>query len=230
MTVRPPGPLPRPRSRRASFAVRALLVLGLAAGVAVVDAAPAGAHDEVGTVTVAMAEATTTASGTASVSYVVDVVYVNDGHPASDATVTVVAEGPAAVIVGPVAMTETATPGRYGATVDFPAPGPWTVRFTSLTPLATAETTQDVGAPATSTSASTTPPVPTLPVASTAASPSTPPTITSVTGTVNTGGPGSYEPDDFADTGTRVLLIAGLVAVLGAAGALALVRRRGRTR
>ncbi len=221
-------PLSRWLARRTALAARALVAGGLVGVLSLLAMAPAHAHDDVGTLTVAEA----TASGNA-VSYAVDVVFVNDGHPASDATVTVVAEGPAGATVGPLSMTETATAGRYGATVDFSAPGGWTVRFTSLTPLGTTETTQEVGAPASGTSSSPTLPGPTQPVPTLSATTvqpgsTTQPPTTAVTSPVTTGEPGGYEPDDFAGTGTRVLLIAGLVAVLGAASALTVVRRRGR--
>ncbi|MPY94009.1 MAG: hypothetical protein GEV08_13375 [Acidimicrobiia bacterium] len=102
----------------------------------------AGAHDETGTITVAA-----TAAGPLTMAYDVDVTYLNDGHGAVDATATVVAQGPAGQEVGPIALEPGTPPGRYRATVVFPAPGEWLVRFSSLSPLASVERVESLRAP-----------------------------------------------------------------------------------
>ncbi len=68
----------------------------------------------------------------------------NDGHAAADATATVVADSPTGERLGPVPMEPTDDDGRYTATLDFPSPGDWNVRFTVVTPPGTLEITQTV--------------------------------------------------------------------------------------
>jgi hypothetical protein len=82
-----------------------------------------------------------------AVDYQVRLTYVADGHGAPDATVTAVAEQPGAAAAAPVQLTAGAEEGLYAGTVSFPAPGDWTVRFTSVTPAATLEQPQSVTAP-----------------------------------------------------------------------------------
>jgi hypothetical protein len=84
-----------------------------------------------------------------TVDYQVRLTYVADGHGAPDATVTAVAEQPAATATVPVQLQPGAEEGLYAGTVTFPSPGDWTVRFTSVTPAATLEQAQAVSAPAT---------------------------------------------------------------------------------
>lgn len=104
------------------------------------------AHDETGVI-----EVVATRAGPLTESYEVDVTYLNDGHGAVDATVTVtvVAEGPGGALVGPVAMAAKDPEGRYTASLVFPVEGDWAVRFSSLSPLATAEVQETLGVPGT---------------------------------------------------------------------------------
>ena len=80
--------------------------------------------------------------------YEVELVFVADGHPAADATVTAVAEL-AGATVGPVTMQPTGADGHYTATLTFPSAGQWNVRFTGVTQAtlrrATLGTDHDVG-------------------------------------------------------------------------------------
>jgi hypothetical protein len=119
-----------------------LLVVAVASSFfAIAATSPAAAHDGTAVIT---AESQTI-KGT-SVDYVVRAVWDNDGHAAADATATVVAESPSGDRVGPVPMEPTDDDGRYTATVDFPSPGDWNVRFTVVTPPGTLEITQTIPA------------------------------------------------------------------------------------
>jgi len=124
-----------------SIAARLLVVAVASAFFAIAAASPAAAHDGTAVIT---AESQTI-QGT-SVEYVVRAVWDNDGHAAADATATVVAESPSGDRVGPVPMEATDDDGRYTATVDFPSPGDWIVRFTVVTPPGTLEITQTIPA------------------------------------------------------------------------------------
>ena len=236
-----PGRLPHPRltgpTRRtgdartaASTSVAVLLVLVLAVilAVAVVvggGAAPAGAHEGDGQLTISLVDPPAPRAP-GSVRYQVLLTYVNDGHPAPDATVTVVAEGP--TTVGPLPMTE-ATEGTYEATVAFPSPGAWTVRFTAVTPAALLEVTQDLPAAATTTVASTVPPPTSTPPSALATT--VPSTATSTAPGSTAGDPSEAEDGGDDDGGGGVwpvVLIALGAGAVVAVGAAVLARRRRR--
>jgi len=209
----------------ASSSATALLVVGIVlvvVGVAGVvgGAARAGAHEGEGELAVSLVDPPDPRAP-GSVRYRVLLTYVNDGHPAPDATVTVVAEG-AAAAVGPLPMAE-ATEGTYEATVAFPSPGTWTVRFTAVTPAAVLELTQELPAAATTTVASTVPSTTTVPSAT---APST--TAAGTAPTATTGGPGDGEGgggDGGGGVWPVVLVALGAGAVV-AVGATVLVRSR----
>lgn len=132
---------PTPVRRLAALAVAALaLVLGLGAGAA----APAGAHD--GDAVIAVEAAHPAGTG---VHYIVRVTWQNDGHAAADATVTATAVGSDGTQLTPVTLTSADSDGRYSGVVDFPAPGSWTVRITSIEPTGTVEQPQVVAPPPT---------------------------------------------------------------------------------
>lgn len=117
--------------------IRRLFVVVLAV-VGALGGAPAAAHEGAGTIEVLSAEPTAGDGRT----YRVRVVFVADGHPAPEATVTAtIADRPGAV---PVAFAATAEVGVYEGTVRFPGPGDWTVRLTSLRPIASVERTDTV--------------------------------------------------------------------------------------
>lgn len=123
----------------------------LAAAVVVAAAAwaawPAAAHEGAGGLTL---EQSIPVSDN-QVRYVVRLVSVNDGHGAVKATVTatpIAADGKAQT---PVPLAEVDEDGRYGATVTFPAPGAWTIRFTAVKPPATLAQPVTIAAPTTTT-------------------------------------------------------------------------------
>jgi len=93
------------------------------------------------------------------VRYVVRLTWVNDNHPAIDATVTATPIDPAGTAGTPVALSAVDQDGSYQGTVPLPKPGTWTVRFTAVTPAATTEVTRDVTAPTTTPAPTTTEPV-----------------------------------------------------------------------
>lgn len=131
---------PIPARRLVTLAVAAVaLVLGLGAG-----AAPAGAHD--GDAVIAVEAAHPAGTG---VHYIVRVTWQDDGHAAADATVTATAVGTDGTQLTPVTLTAADGDGRYAGVVDFPSPGSWTVRITSIDPTGTLEQAQEVAPPPT---------------------------------------------------------------------------------
>jgi hypothetical protein len=127
-------------NRRSLAAALALLVVVL-----VLTARPATAHDEAGVLTVVDARP----AGENVVAFEVVLTYSGDREPVEGATITVSAERTDVPPVGPIEMTPGDEPGRYRASVAFPSPGTWIVRFSSATPFVTLERTQEVGAGAT---------------------------------------------------------------------------------
>ena len=122
--------------RAAAVAAGLLLTLvGLSA-----LAAPASAHGGGGKLEVVSTEPQ--ADGT-SVKVTVQLNFSADGHPAEDATVTVVGEldggGPAPEFT-PVTLTAAGAEGQYAGVVPIPGPGTWNLRVTSVEPPATATT------------------------------------------------------------------------------------------
>ncbi len=104
-------------------------------------APPAGAHDGDAVLTV---EAVHPAGQ--SIHYIVRVTWANDGHPAADATVTATAVAPDGTQLTPVPLAPADDDGRYAGPVEYPAPGAWTVRITSIEPTGTIEQPQEVAA------------------------------------------------------------------------------------
>lgn len=133
-------PLPLRRLARVLAVAALALVLGLLAGAP----APAGAHDGDAVITVEAAHP----AGT-GVHYIVRVTWQDDGHPAADATVTATAVGTDGTQLTPVTLTPSDSDGRYAGVVDFPSPGSWTVRITSIDPTGTLEQAQEVAPPPT---------------------------------------------------------------------------------
>lgn len=119
----------RPRS---FFTLLSLLALVLFA-----PAIPAGAHEGEGEFFVEAREPQ--GSG---FRYVVRLTWTNDGHAALDSTVTATAIAADGTPQTPVTLAPLDQDGRYAALVPSPAGGPYTVRFTAVTPEATAEVTQ----------------------------------------------------------------------------------------
>jgi hypothetical protein len=113
----------------------AVLGLGPVAG-------PAGAHDGDAVLAVEVHPAGQ------SIHYIVRVTWANDGHAALDATVTATAVAPDGTQLTPVPLVPADEDGRYAGVVDYPAPGAWTVRITSIDPTGTLEQPQEVTATA----------------------------------------------------------------------------------
>lgn len=129
---------------------RLLAAFGIAAAVALVaPASPVAAHEGGGTLTV---ESSDTTDAT-SVRYVVRLIWNNDSHPAAaaDTTMTAVPVGEDGTALTPVGLEPVDDDGRFAATIEFPTPGAWTVRFTAITPEATLEVPQQIDPPSTTT-------------------------------------------------------------------------------
>jgi hypothetical protein len=139
--------MPHPPRPRSSFE------LGVAALVTVVVAlavwpSPVGAHSDDGVMTVLTAEQ----AGPGAVRLEVGLVYANDDDLAEEATVGATLTGPDGASVGPVELPRISG-ARYGADVEVPGPGDWSVAFVSEEPVAEAAATVEVadtgqGAPA----------------------------------------------------------------------------------
>jgi hypothetical protein len=184
---------------------------------------PAGAHEGD-----AIIQVQATHPAGSSVHFIVMVTWENDGHPAVDATVTATALSIAGEQLTPVALAPEGGEGVYGGAVEFPSPGVWTVRFTSIDPDGTLEQIEEVNV-----------------------APSTVPTTAPAEGdsdvTVGTEADPGFAPeddgtgpsaaedeqaaaaDDGGDDGLPVWLI-GLAAVVVVGGAIAAVRTIRRSR
>lgn len=194
---------PRSQVRRAAAAVATFLcaLAGLSA-----LAAPVSAHGGGGTLEVVSTEPQ--ADGT-SVKVTVQLNFSADGHPAEDATVTVVGEleggGPAPEFT-PVTLTAAGPEGQYAGVVPIPAPGTWNLRVTSVEPPATA-TTQVSTAATTRTEGSSSAPT-------TTAAPTT------------TGSSAEGEQDDGSGSSMLPAVVAGAVGGAVAAGIASVVMLR----
>lgn len=129
-------------SARRALAVAVLAALAWLPG-------PAAAHEGAGGL--ALEQATPVADN--QIRYVVRLTSINDGHGAVNATVTatIVAAGGAAQT--PVPLTAVDEDGRYAATLTFPGPGAWTVRFTAVKPPAVLEQAATIAPPTTTSTA-----------------------------------------------------------------------------
>ena len=163
---------------------------------------PAAAHEGAGRLAL---EQSTPATDN-QVRYVVRLTSVNDGHGAVNVTVTatlVAADGKAQTPVPLMALDED---GRYGATITFPAPGTWTVRFTAVKPPAVLEQPATIAAPTTTT---------TVP----------PPTTT--TAPTTTTSPPDGEAGGSGGKGPLVIGLLAAGAAVAGAGGWAAKRRKG---
>ena len=193
----------------------AVVAMGLMLGVAWM-ALPAAAHGgSAGIEVVSATEVTQSSWG-----YVIAVTYDGDGHGVDDAQVTAVAEGPGGS-VSPVTMTRTDEEGTYEGQLVFPAPGNWTVRFTSVEPEATLEVPQVVESPSTNTT--------TTSGGGAVAPPSTAESADAPTATVDATPITTTAPDvavgDDSKRGNGPLLLAVAVVVVVVIGGLIAVRR-----
>lgn len=130
------------RLRRVPLALLiALTVIGFAS--------PAAAHEGEGILTVE----SQVPAGDLAVGYVVRVTWADDGHPALGSTVTATPIAPDGTPQTPVTLEPADEDGRYAATVTYPTPGDWTVRFTSVTPTGSIEVSEAVRSQTTTTTA-----------------------------------------------------------------------------
>ncbi len=197
--------LPNNRNRLAGNA-GALSLVAVVAVASLVFAPAASAHD--GRAIVTLENASPVAE--TSVQYTVRAVWDNDGHPAADATVTVVAEGPDGARVGPVPMVALDTDGRYQATVEFPGTGEWSVRFTIVTPPGSLERTETLPVAATDATVPVTSAAPpTTSVPSTTAAPTTSEPATDVAAR-------SSEEEGSSSGGAAVFFFVTAAIILGA--------------
>ncbi len=125
--------------RNSVLTVVVVLIAGFLFGLGA--ASPAGAHSDKGSIVIINKEP----AGPLGIRYVVQVTFVSDGHRASEATATLVAESEGQSL-GPLPLTPVADKtGDYEVTAVFPASGAWNVRFTSLEPTAVLEITEYLG-------------------------------------------------------------------------------------
>ena len=183
---------------------RSVLALAVLVGVAL-GAPPAAAHEGKGVLTVE--EATVSPSG---VRYVVRLIWENDGDAAIDSTITATPIDPAGSPQTPVALTPIDADGRYGASVELPSPGDWTVRFTAVTPTATIERVETVAQPETTTTTS---------------APSTTTTDAASTATSTTVA-GDDQGDGDDDGSAAPVLVIGAIVLAAAVGGFVFMRRR----
>ena len=127
---RPTGSLPA--RVIAALAVVAVLLCG---------ADLAGAHGDTGELTVTRAEQ----SGPNRIDLEVGIVHGDDGHIASDATVSATLVGPAGDTVGPVPLAQVEPESSlYAAEIEVSGPGSWAVAVDSTNPSAGTQTEIDV--------------------------------------------------------------------------------------
>ena len=142
----------KPLAPRAARPLAALVAALLALACALGAASPAAAHDGGGTFAVEQTHPTTSPDGASSIHYIVRLTWDNDGHAAEGATVTATAVDAAGTAQTPATLApDPSGDGRYSGTVEFPEPGAWTVRFTSIEPTGTLDHAQEVAAAATTT-------------------------------------------------------------------------------
>jgi hypothetical protein len=217
--------------RRAATVATAALAAGVAAGLTVLTAlaavalgpaaAPAGAHDGD-----AVIELESHPAGL-SIHYIVRVTWANDGHPAADATVTATAIGADGTQLTPVTLAPADSDGRYAGVLEYPAPGAWTVRITSIEPTGTLQQPQQIAPPPTT-------------AADDGATDDTTDPGSDAGGGFAPADDGTGESDetsaaasgsDDSGSGMPVLLLvaAGAVVVIGAATAWNIIRRKGGT-
>ena len=126
--------------------MRRLAVL-LAIAALALDPSDADGHEGAGTLTLLEAEPV----AALQVRYRVRLVFTADGHPVQTATVTAVPTDAAGKSMTPVVLAAGSEEGAFEGTVQYPEAGPWTIRFTAVSPAATLEHVEQVAAPPTTT-------------------------------------------------------------------------------
>jgi hypothetical protein len=110
--------------------LKALATLAVMIGGAGLGLPNALAHEGKGVIVVISAEP----GAELVVRYTVSVTFESDGHPAAEATVTVVGEKADGSKIGPVALAPSGVAGQYSGEVVFSSPGEWVMRVSSLGP------------------------------------------------------------------------------------------------
>ncbi len=189
----------------------ALLVAGLA-GLA--GAGPASAHGDAGVIVVDTPEP----RGDLTVGLRVLLTYENDDEPVTGdevGEIVVVGTGPGGQTIGPeAAFVATDVPGVFAVDVTFPAEGTWEVTVTSSEPAASATTTVEVAEPAPSETSDP--------------DEADEPTSDMTTSVDDEGSARIVERGSGDGSSTPLLvtlLVAGVLAAAGIAGAVALRRR-----
>jgi hypothetical protein len=122
----------------------AAVILGLSLGTVLAMSAPALAHDDQG---VLAGEYVADPADAPSGTYRVRLTFLNDGHPAEGATVTMTAVAGAGGTVPATPMSPVDV-GEYETAVAFPNPGVWTVTVVADAPAATFEQAVTIAEPA----------------------------------------------------------------------------------
>ena len=188
------------------------LLVGLAAALALalgLPAAPAGAHEGKAVLAIEAAH-----PAGMSVHYIVRVTWEDDGHPAADATVTATAVGPDGAQLTPVTLAPADADGRYAGVVDYPSPGAWTVRITSIDPTGSIEQSQEVVAATTGDDA-----------ADDATASDEGGFAPADDGTGASSGQAADNSSDDSGTPVVLILVAAAVVVIGAVTAVNIIRR-----
>ena len=133
---------PRRRLRTRGTVLRSAVLVGLLAAAAVSLGGVASAHGGPGT----MSLVSYTPSGS-SAQVVVQLIYTGDGDPVDEATVTVAGENSTGTVLTPVTLQPSGTPGQFAGTIEYPAPGDWSLRVTSVEPPASLPLSETVSAP-----------------------------------------------------------------------------------
>jgi len=176
--------------------------------VAIGHAPAAAAHGAEAALSVVSAE-----EQAGAVHYRVRVVYQNDGEPVPNVTPTAVAIAPDGAEAAPVTFAKADTAGEYEATVSFPAPGAWKVRFDVAEPEGSLTVDQAVAA---STTVAPTTGAPTTEAPTTTGAPTTEaPTTTAAS-----------DDDDGESSGGAAVVVAALASGVVLMSAIVMSRRR----
>ncbi len=196
--------------RRLALLTTPFLLFAIAIGLA----PAAAAHGAEAALSVVSAE-----EQAGAIHYRVRVVYQNDGEPVPNVTLIAVAIAPDGVETVPVTFAKSDVAGEYEATVSFPAPGAWKVRFDVAEPEGTLTVDQAVAAsttvaPTTEAPTSEAPPTTNAPVA-------TAPAVTTASTTES-----DDDGDDGESSGGGAVVVAALASGVVLMSAIVMSRRR----
>jgi hypothetical protein len=172
---------------------RALFVLLGAVLVPLAFTTPASAHSDTGILAV---EALPPAADTSAVTVRARLVYDNDMHGVPGVAVTATGIGPDGAALAPTVLGDVGE-GEYESVIAFPAPGAWTLTFSSLAPAATAELAVDVAETGPATTV-----------------PSTDPPDSTTTPGDEGGGDDEDDPPAFLFVALGVIVVAGITATV----------------